>query len=137
MNLHVSGYAGALGAAGIAANRRDELMKKYRADFIDRAINYCPENASVFEDGYLGELYRIAQERKCGIEIALKKIPVLQSTIEICEQYMLNPYRLKTDAQIILSEEKEIPGFACIGRLTGGRDKIITDKSSIEYINKP
>ena len=36
-----------------------------------------------------------------GIEIQIRNIPVKQSTIEICERYDLNPYRLLSDGCVV------------------------------------
>ena len=96
--------------------------------------------------GYLGALYDLAEEHKCGIRIRVKAIPISQSTVEICEMYGMNPYQLPAFARIVLTQDpqrtieemdpQQREMAACIGYLTGGHDKVIVDKTNIEYINK-
>ncbi len=96
--------------------------------------------------GYLGALYELAQERGCGLRIRIRQIPVMQTTVEICELCGLNPYRLPTCGRLELTKDpnrimEELTDAqrrmaACIGYLTDDHDKLIVDKTHIEYINK-
>jgi len=156
----VTGYAGAAGACLIAKKNRAQLEKKFRSDYIDKIIREdnrsgnpeyfekCGVNyyRTVGEGGVLSELYRMGRERKAGMDIKMKQIPVLQSTVEISEIYGLNPYRLFSRCFILLSEnggdlvEKlNHSGIhaAVIGHMTKGPAKIITDKEETEYLNRP
>ncbi len=96
--------------------------------------------------GYLGALYELARERRCGLRIRIRQIPVMQETVEICELYGMDPYRLPTYGRLVLTEDpdrllEDIPEesrrmAACIGYLTEDHDKLIIDKTNIEYINR-
>ncbi len=159
-DIVAAGWAGAEGAARIAAGRRELLLERFRRDWLDAAAR-APEDADgrprpepkdgeecvpFSEGGILAALYRIAEERNCGLRIALKEIPVLQSTVEICECFGLNPYRLYSDGLLLLCGEGErrakelrasrIPA-ACIGRLTQGSDKLVLGKERPECLNRP
>ena len=46
------------------------------------------------EGGVLAALWRVLKARRMGGSYDLRAIPVLQQTIEICEMFALNPYRL-------------------------------------------
>lgn len=46
------------------------------------------------EGGVLAALWRLLKANKSGGMYAQKSIPVLQQTIEVCEMFSLNPYRL-------------------------------------------
>ena len=48
----------------------------------------------VTEGGVFGALWEMAEASGVGLEIDLKKIPIRQETIEICEFFNLNPYQL-------------------------------------------
>ena len=88
----------------------------------------------------------MAKSRGRGFEIEIKKISTIQICIEICEYFGINIYRLLSEGKIVLSEN---PISACkyleerritaqvIGCLTDSLDKVITDKESVEYVNRP
>ena len=153
LDIVAAGYAGEAGAACIAREKFNEMLRRFRKDY---AEHLCEESdmpepepccfVPAGEGGILAALYRAAKERKCGLRIALRMIPVRQDTIELCELYGLNPYRLFSRCAVYfcgngerLAEqlrEKGIPA-ARIGRLTGGLDKVITDKTETEYLNRP
>lgn len=156
----VAGCAGEKGARLIALKKREELRDRFREDYIAGILReeihfpgkefFLKAGAGYVyeagEGGVLSALYRMGRERKAGMMISLKRIPVRQSTIEITELYGLNPYRLFSECMICLCQSGErlaealndagIPA-ARIGRMTGGPAKIITDKTETEYLNKP
>lgn len=159
-DIAVAGYAGEAGARMIAAARKEELRNYFREDYLLQIIKGntgVPDAADflkygaeevipVGQGGVLASVYAMAKERKAGVRIELKKIPVLQSTIEICEYYGLNPYRLFCGAFILLTgngtrlaENLSGAGIASarIGMVTEGPAKIITDKEETEYLNRP
>ena len=153
LDIVAAGYAGETGAACIAREKFNEMLRRFRKDY---AEHLCEESdmpepepccfVPAGEGGILAALYLAAKERKCGLRIALRKIPVRQDTIELCELYGLNPYRLFSRCAVYfcgngerLAEqlrEKGVPA-ARIGRLTRGLDKVITDKTETEYLNRP
>ena len=104
------------------------------------------ETLDVSEGGILKALYDFAKSRGRGFEIEIKKISTIQICIEICEYFGINIYRLLSEGKIVLSED---PISACkyleergitaqvIGCLTDSLDKVITDKESVEYVNRP
>ncbi|MBQ7535133.1 MAG: AIR synthase [Stomatobaculum sp.] len=167
LDIVAAGYAGEAGAACIAKERFTEMLRKFRKDYAEhlceetgcRQEDHAAEAGSSFavreegctcipveKGGILAALYLAAKERKCGLRIALKKIPVRQDTIELCEMYGLNPYRLYSRCAVYLckngerlAEELREQGIPAerIGRLTKGLDKVITDKTETEYLNRP
>ena len=163
-DIVITGYAGSLGAAFITEERYEELCGCFRKSLLDEVISIGkavpeePDIPSSFQmiestgagrgsDGILTRLYQEAVKRRCGLCIELKKIPVRQMTVEICEKYGLNPYRIEDNCRIILTPsgmghaeaerlKKEGLTAFCIGHFTADPAKIITDKTSIEYINR-
>lgn len=104
------------------------------------------ETLDVSEGGILKALYDFAKSRGRGFEIEIKKISTIQICIEICEYFGINIYRLLSEGKIVLSEDPisackyfEERGIAAqvIGCLTDSLDKVITDKESVEYVNRP
>ena len=104
------------------------------------------ETLDVSEGGILKVLYNLAKSRGCGFEIEIKKISTIQICIEICEYFGINIYRLLSEGKIVLSEDAisackylEERGITAqvIGCLTDSLDKVITDKETVEYVNRP
>ena len=170
IDIVAAGHAGEAGAVRIAREKFSDMLRRFRKDYAEHlceetkaaerlaelisaggAAASLGETGSCIcipagEGGVLAALYRAAKERKCGLRILQKQIPVRQDTIEVCEMYGLNPYRLYTRSALFLCEngarlaerlrERGIPAER-IGRLTAGPDKIIADKTETEYLNRP
>ena len=74
----------------------------------------------------------------------MKKIPVRQETIEICEFYDLNPYEFLSGGALLMVTEngdalvealmQEGISAAVIGMTTGGNDKIIRNQDETRYL---
>ena len=85
---------------------------------------------AVGEGGVLAALWNFSGKMDIGIEFDLKKIPLRQITVEVCELFHLNPYRLLTSDAFVAAadnggravralEQLGIPA-AVIGRGDGG-----------------
>ena len=156
------GYAGEAGVNKIVKDRKEDLKDYFKTSFLDKIITDLSDTSKMFEiasetlepwsfvkvgeQGILASLYTVAKQRNKGLVLRLKDIPVKQSTIEICEFYSLDPYRLLSDMGFIFcdnalrtSENLGKKGFKTvhIGYLTGALDKIIIDKEEIQYIDRP
>nr|WP_330398484.1 AIR synthase family protein [Anaerocolumna aminovalerica] len=157
-------WAGLEGTAIIANKKEAELLTKYTRDFIDGAKNFI-KNISVVpeakigremgvtsmhdvtEGGIFGALWEIGEASKVGMEVDLKKIPIKQETIEICEFYDLNPYQLIssgvmlmiTDKANALVDELKKQGIfaAVIGRITEGRNRIVMNEDEKRFLEPP
>ena len=81
------------------------------------------------------------------ISLDLKKFPILQETIEICECYRLNPYQLRSEGcfLIVTDEESRVERLLAeqgirgtvIGEIANNNDKIIRNGEDIRYIDRP
>lgn len=157
-------WTGLEGTTIIAKNRQEELKTKYSTEFIDGAIDFIksisvvPEAKigksmgvssmhDVTEGGVFGALWEIAEASKVGINIELKKIPLKQETVEICEFYDLNPYLLISSGCMLMSTDRGnelvdalmkagIPA-AIIGRVTKGNERIIINEDEKRYLEPP
>lgn len=101
----------------------------------------------ITEGGILAELYRLAQEEQVGLDLDLKKMSLLQETVEVCEQFHLNPYQMTSTGTFLAvtedgsafarkMEEAGIP-VSVIGYLTDNHDKIIRNGEEVRYIDRP
>ena len=101
----------------------------------------------VREGGILKAVWDLSGAYGMGVEFSLAKIPVRQETIEICEEYDRNPYRMYTDNCILLTaargdrltqrlHREGIPA-AVIGRVKKGIAREILTEEGIGYLERP
>lgn len=161
MDIVVSKWIGMEGTAVIAEEKERELAERYPISLIRLAkeqgghLSIASEAAialksgvyamhDVRNGGIFGALWELSQKLGVGLNIDLKKIPVKQETIEICEFFELNPYELLSGGMLIMVtddgnglvralEEQGIPA-EIIGKTTGGNDKIVTNQDEIRYL---
>ena len=120
MDIVVSKWIGIEGTVILAKERERELLGRYATTFIDRSkdldayISVLSEAAvaaksgvaamhDLSEGGVFGALWELGQCSGVGLEIDLKKIPIRQETIEICEFFDLNPYKLLSGGSLLLA----------------------------------
>jgi hydrogenase expression/formation protein HypE len=157
-------WAGLEGTAIIAHQKEAELLSKYTRDFIAGAKNFI-KNISVVaeakiarnigvtsmhdvtEGGIFGALWELGEASGVGIEVDLKKIPIKQETIEICEFYDLNPYQLISSGVMLMVTDKanelvealkknNIPA-AVIGRVTANNDRVVLNEEEKRFLEPP
>ena len=159
----LTGWIGLDGMQVVMDKKERELRERFSRAFLaeikeqaDR-VPACPAEEMealtgetvrpVGEGGIFAALWDLAKEEKTGLHVDLKKFPVRQETIEICELYRLNPYQLRSGGGFLIVTEDEsrvvkelsargIPA-AVIGELTNNNDKIIQNGEDIRYIDRP
>lgn len=145
-------WIGLEGTAVIAQGSFERLCGRYPADIVEEAADFyrylsvVPEAATavksgagylhvVREGGVFGGLWELAAANGVGLVVDLKRIPVRQETIEICEFFDLNPYELLAGGSLLIVtpdgtklvqalESAGVPA-AVIGHTTQGNDRII------------
>lgn len=123
----MTGYAGSFGASVIAEKKEEELKKRFPAFLIRQAKSFAKDGferkaAEIFtgreeefgiefirslsEGGVFKGLWELGEEAGTGFGVELKKVPVKQETIEICNQVDINPYELMSNgAELILCND--------------------------------
>lgn len=168
MDVVMSKWIGLQGTAKIAKAKKEELLKRLPARFVAEAATYdkymsivpearvaLREGVSALHDvsggGIFRALWEMAEQAETGIRIDLKKIPVKQETIEICEIFGLNPYELLSGGALLMAaadgqvlvEKLAAAGIvaAVIGRLTNDNDRVIVthgeDGEELRYLDRP
>ena len=99
------------------------------------------------EGGIFTALWKLAEQMKSGLEVDLRKIPVKQETIEICEYFGINPYNALSGGALLIAAEygqilieefkKEGIESTFIGRVTAGNDRIIWNDGHKRYLDRP
>ena len=82
-----------------------------------------------------------------GLEIDLKKLPVRQETIELCEFFDLNPYELSSGGCLLMTAEdgnglvdalkKEGIPAVVVGKTTDGNDRVLFNEEERRFLEPP
>jgi hydrogenase maturation factor len=96
------------------------------------------------EGGVFGALWELGQCAGVGLDIDLKKIPIRQETVEICEFFDLNPYKLLSGGSLLMAADdgnalvraiEEAGGNATIiGKATDGNDRVLRNGEEFRYL---
>ncbi|MBR5337577.1 MAG: AIR synthase family protein [Lachnospiraceae bacterium] len=154
-----------LAGTGILAECREEIIsEKFKQELINEAKSFrdlmsvLPEaeiasdyGAHAMHDlsqgGIYNGLWEMSEASGTGLTVDLKKIPVRQETIEICEIFDINPYRLLSAGSMLIAipdgeglvnvlSGKGIEA-TCIGRFTDSNDRIIMNEDEVTYLDSP
>lgn len=164
LDIVVSKWIGMEGTSIIAREKEAELKKRYPISLISTAKEQCSYLSVASEaaialksgvyamhdvrsGGIFGALWEVSRKLGVGLYIDLKKIPVRQETIEVCEFYNLDPYELLSGGMLIMLtqdgqklvenlENSGIPAFM-IGSTNDGNDKIIVNQDETRYLEPP
>ncbi len=150
-DLVIAGYVGRAGARMIAKARKEELEQWFSKDYIEQIISNrdmeltgnleqwrkfgVTECEPIGEGGVFTALWNLSGAYEVGIEFQLLQIPIKQETVEICERYDVNPYRLYSENCVLLVgdngghlvnalEKQGIPAVV-IGRVNPGIKRVI------------
>ncbi|MEG1780648.1 MAG: AIR synthase-related protein [Clostridium sp.] len=120
-DLVVAGYIGLGGTIAVAKAEETELLKHFTRQFVKRVQGMSDQiqmpSAELFKEagameyeplgdgGIMASLWNLFEEYKMGFEIELRSIPILQETVEICEVFDLNPYRLQSAQSVLLTAD--------------------------------
>ncbi len=164
MDILVTKWIGIEGTAILAKEREAELSTRYAKPFIesakafDRYLSVLPEAATavksgvaamhdITEGGVFGALWELAEASGVGLEIDLKKIPLKQETVEICEYFGISPYELISSGSMLMAakdgnrlvmelQKAGIPAVI-IGKATAGNDRILRNEDETRYLEPP
>lgn len=164
MDILVTKWIGIEGTAILAKDYKKELLTRFsipfvqRAEELDRYLSVLSESViavrfgvsamhDVTEGGIFGALWEMAEASGVGLEINMKKIPIRQETIEICEFFGINPYQLISSGCMLMAaedgnllvrelEKAGIPA-AIIGKATEGNDRVLLNEEERRFLEPP
>lgn len=162
-DLVVSKYIGIEGTAVLAENKKKELLTRYSESFLRRTDEFEEQlsirreallagksGVYIMQDlqsgGIFGTLWELSKKYGLGLHVDLKKIPILQETIEICEFFGLNPFQLLSGGSLLMLAEdgealvnrmasEKIPATV-IGTTDAGNDKVLYRDDEIRFLDK-
>lgn len=160
----VSKWIGLGGTAYLAKQYREKLSERYPAWLVEEAAGFdgflsvIPEAATavksgvcamhdVSEGGIFGALWELAESAGVGLTIDLKKLPLRQETVEVCEYCNVNPYELLSGGCLLMTSEdgaglasalkaEGIPA-AVVGKVTDSNDRIVINEEETRYLDRP
>lgn len=150
------------GTCVIANEKKQELLKRLPEYYIDDAIDlnrFCsidkeaavavkPAGTIAMHDvaggGLFTALWELCEKLGLGCRIELDSIPVRQETIEVCEFFDINPYRLRSGGSLLIVtdnaaelieqlRQQEILGTV-IGHTTECIDRVVLRDDEVRYL---
>ncbi len=83
------------------------IMSSRRGEVNECRGEHCEPTVIDYEQigkgGILTALWKLCDRNKWGLKYSLRKIPILQGTIEIANYFDINPYRLLTNNAFIIA----------------------------------
>jgi len=163
-DIVVTKWIGLEATAILAKEKEAQLRAVWSGELIDTAKNFdqylsvIPEAKvargmqvtamhDITEGGILGALWEMANGARVGLEVDLRKIPIRQETIEICEFFKLNPYLIMSSGSMLMSTDDGkglVEGLqragieaTIIGKTNGSNERIIKRGDEVSYLGKP
>lgn len=148
----------------LAKEKEEELKKRFPAVLIDTAkdfdqyLSVVPESRiavehgvssmhDITEGGVFGAFWEMASGAGVGLEVDLKKIPIRQETVEICNYFGVNPYQIMSSGSMMIAADDghelvrklEQAGIhaVVVGRTNSGNDRILRNGEDVRYLDKP
>ena len=163
-DIVISKWIGLEGTSLLAKMKAEELQQRYPKYLIEEAkdfekyLSILPEAAiaakngvstmhDVSEGGILAALWELADSSGVGLSIELKKLPIRQETVEVCEFCNVNPYELLSGGCLIMTADdgnglvealnREDIAAVVVGKITDSNDRIILNEEEKRYLDKP
>ena len=160
--LVVAGAIALYGTAQIAREKHEILREHFSEGFLREAenlrtlygtadeINVKEAGATAFyamgEGGFLSALWKMARLPRWDWKW-ISKVPIRQETIEICEIFDINPYKLNSEGAVLIGipagealvQELRRMGMmaAVIGQTNAGNDRMLYYNGNGRYLERP
>lgn len=99
------------------------------------------------ESGVLSALWKMAEASGVGLTADLRRIPIRQETIEICEKLDINPYKLWSRGGFLagIPSGEGLVQTCCqmgimaavIGQTNKGNDRLLYSGENVRYLERP
>jgi len=118
-DIVISKWIGLEGTAMLAKSYREKLLERYPAYLVEEAAGFSQyisvlSEATIArkygvgamhdasEGGIFATLWELAEAAGVGLTIDMKKLPIRQETVEVCEYLGANPYELMSGGSLIM-----------------------------------
>lgn len=131
------------------------LPKRYGVGFLGKEsdaweLAVCYGATALYamgEGGVLSALWKMAEASGTGLRADLRKIPIRQETIEVCERCGLNPYKLSSEGSLLIGirggdalvQELSHRGTmaAVVGQADTGNARLLYSGENVRYLERP
>lgn len=164
MDIIATKWIGLEGTSILAKEKEAQLKERFSESFLAAAkqfdvyLSVMSEAATavksgvgamhdVTEGGIFGALWEMAEASGVGLEIDLKKIPIRQETVEICEFFDINPYELISSGCMLMAAtdgntlvralEQSGVKATIIGKATAGNDRVLLKDGERRFLEPP
>lgn len=166
--LVAAGAVALKGTVLLAQNEYGELRKYFSEGFLwnclhlEKEYGICREEGTIWkmaekagasalyamgEGGVLSALWKMAEASQVGLWADLRRIPIRQETIEVCERFDMNPYYLLSEGALLIgipSGESLVQEFlrmgipaAVIGQTNKSHDRLLYSGENARYLDRP
>lgn len=163
-DIVITKWIGLEGTSILAKEKEEELLAQFPKHLVDEAKEYdrmmsvIPEAAiavksnvsamhDITEGGVFGALWELAESAGVGLTVDLKKLPIKQATVEICNFYDINPYELMSSGSMLMAvdnghdlvralEQEQIHAVV-VGKVTDSNDKIVINGEETRFLEPP
>jgi hydrogenase expression/formation protein HypE len=171
--LVVAGDIALFGTERLIEENREMLSSRFSRGFLNQSLRVCRENRAVKdgetsqvsvawkmakeagahalyalgEGGFLSSLWKMAEASQVGLTADLRRVPIRQETIEICEEFDINPYRLESKGALLiglsgghaLAEKLRRTGIVAevIGQTTSSNDRMLYSGEHARFLERP
>ncbi|MBP5281045.1 MAG: hydrogenase maturation factor [Lachnospiraceae bacterium] len=163
-DLVITKWIGLEGTAQLAKAFEERLLERYPAYLVEEAASFekylsvekeaqiaAANGAAAMHDlsagGVFGALWELAEGAGLGLNVDLKRIPIRQETVEVCEVCGVNPYEMRSCGSLLIAAEDgealvralEEAGISAslAGKLTDGGDRVIQNGEEIRFLDRP
>lgn len=163
-DIVISKWLGLAGTSILASRQEETIKSRYPSWVANEAKDFTkymstvPEAAVAMksgvctlyhlsEGGILAALWELCEGAGVGLTIDLKKLPLRQETVEICNLLNVNPYELMSDGSLLMTTE-DGPGLVnalategipavIVGKITDSNDKLIINEDETRFLDRP
>lgn len=164
MDIVMAGYAGVSGSVAAAYMNSGYINERFsrsyselifgQQEYMDisgAAVNAWKYGVRTMHDvgrgGVYAALFELSLKTGFGVKAELGDIPIHQETVEVCELFDLNPYKLMSDGGLLMVAENGDDLCEClsgkgieavnIGKLTNNQEKAIVKNDETGFIEAP
>ena len=157
-------WIGIEGVSLLAERYEKELTERYPLHMVEKAADFrkylsiVPEaataiksNAGALHDvsggGIFAALWELAQKAGVGLLVDLKKIPIKQECVEVCEHLGVNPYEMLSGGSLLITtkngehlvKELNLVGIPAtvIGQINDTNDRIVINDDEKRFLERP
>ncbi|MDE6698387.1 MAG: hydrogenase maturation factor [Lachnospiraceae bacterium] len=163
-DIVLSKAVGLEGSFLLASKQMEFFKTRFSDSYIEKSLEYI-NDISIYneaavaikhgvtamhdlsENGIFGGLWEVGEAGKCGLSVNIKDINIHQETVELCEYFDINPYKIPSAGALLMItdngnklvvalKESGIES-AVIGKITAGNDRVIINEDETRFLEPP